>query len=95
MPKADEPTAATIGRFYLLVQCHGQTFWAAHELTRRTKRKMVVLSQTPLFAEAFTMEELGSITKQIWAQFKGAEILPLECNTRQLVPAIMRKSINA
>jgi hypothetical protein len=95
MAKADAATSATIGHFYLMVQHCGASFWVSIERTKRSKREMLVLSQDVLFAEAFTTEELTEVTRRVWKQFKGAEILPLECNTRQLLPAIIRKSINA
>lgn len=95
MAKPDAATSATIGTFYIMVQCNGVAFWVSRELTRRSKREMLVLSQSALFAEAFTTEELGQIHQRIWKQFKNASILPLECNTRQLLPAIIRKTINA
>lgn len=94
MPKPDAATSATVGYFYLMVQHRGCTFWLSLEFTKRTKRKMLVLTTSALFAEAFTTEELPQLTTQVWKQFKGAEILPLECKTRSLVPAIMRKTIN-
>lgn len=94
MPQPDRATAQTIGHFYLMVRSHGASFWVSREYTKRNKREMLVLSQTALFAEAFTMEELPKIITSIRVQFKGADILPLECDTRKLVSAIMRKTIN-
>ncbi|RUW55588.1 hypothetical protein EOA32_00790 [Mesorhizobium sp. M1A.F.Ca.ET.072.01.1.1] len=95
MPKPDAATSATIGHFYLVIQSHGATFWLSREFTRRGRREKLVLTTTPLYAEAFTTEELPKLTQRIWQQFKDAEILPLECNTRELLPAIIRKTINA
>lgn len=95
MPKPDAATSATIGNFYIIIQSHGATFWLSREFGKRNQREKMVLTTTPLFAEAFTTEELPQLTKAIWKQFKDAEILPLECNTRELLPAIMRKTINA
>lgn len=92
MPKHDQPTANSIGRFYVIARVHGAAYYAYADAK---DPQIMYLHQSSTMAEAFTMEELPHVKKIIRHFFPGADFLPLECNTRAIIPARMRKTINA
>jgi len=90
MPKHDQPIAVNIGRFYVVVKVNGASYYAFC-----SGDDALMLHHSSTMAEAFTMEELPKIKAIVHSFFPGADFLPLECNTRALIPARMRKTFNA
>lgn len=81
-------------RYYLHIHLMSECYWANVQHVKGAEH-IINLSASALDAEALTMEQAKTLATNIQRFWPGAETISIAANSRDLIPAKLRKIINA